>query len=54
VILRQRGLNAGLMKPAALLFSYGITMLGICTLACIGPILRALRVHPIEALRDDA
>ena len=53
VFLRQRGLDAGLMKPAALLLGYGIVMLGVCALACIGPILRALRVDPIEALRED-
>jgi putative ABC transport system permease protein len=42
VFLRQRGLDAELMKPATLLLGYGIVMLGVCALACIGPILRAL------------
>ncbi len=41
------------MKNVPLLLGYGITMLGVCALACIGPIRRALRVELTEALRDD-
>jgi predicted permease len=39
---------------AALLVAYGMAMMGVCVLACVGPILRALRVQPVEALREDA
>jgi ABC-type antimicrobial peptide transport system permease subunit len=39
---------------AALLVAYGMAMMGVCVLACAGPILRALRVQPVEALREDA
>ena len=40
-------------RHAALLLAYGIAMMGVCALACIGPILRALRVEPVEALKED-
>ena len=36
-----------------LLVGYAILMLGVCTLACVVPTLRALRVPPTEALRAD-
>jgi putative ABC transport system permease protein len=39
-------------RPAALLLALGLVMIGMCALACIGPILRALRLQPTEALRD--
>ena len=42
-----------LTRHAALLALYGIVMMGVCTLACIGPAVRALRVEPTETLRDD-
>jgi len=28
-------------------------MLGICTAACLGPLVRALRIQPTEALRTE-
>ena len=37
----------------ALLVVYAILMLGVCTLACVVPTLRALRVQPTEALRAE-
>jgi ABC-type antimicrobial peptide transport system permease subunit len=40
-------------KQVALLFAYGVTVLGVCGLACVGPALRALRVDPVEVLRDE-
>lgn len=40
-------------KGAALLLAFGIAMMGICALACIGPTRRALRVQPTEALREE-
>lgn len=43
-----------LMKNGPLLLGYGVTMLGVCALACLEPILRALRLEPTEALREDA
>jgi putative ABC transport system permease protein len=36
-----------------LLSGYAILMLGVCTLACVVPTLRALRVQPTEALRAE-
>ncbi len=51
--LAGSGSGAAIAKHAGLLFAYGIAMMGVCALACIGPILRALRVEPVEALRDD-
>ena len=43
-----------MMTNAPLLLGYGIAMLGVCALSCIGPILRALRLEPTQALREDA
>jgi putative ABC transport system permease protein len=37
----------------ALLSGYAILMLGVCTLACVVPTFRALRVQPTEALRAE-
>ena len=42
------GLTLGHM---ALLVTHGVSMLGVCLLACIVPTRRALRVEPIEAMR---
>ena len=45
----------GVLTPRelVLLGGYAILMLGVCTLACIVPTLRALRVQPTEALRAE-
>ena len=40
-------------RHAALLLAYGTTMMGVCALACIGPLLRVFRVEPTDVLRDD-
>ncbi len=40
-------------RHAALLLVYGATMMGVCALACIGPLLRVFRVEPTDVLRDD-
>jgi putative ABC transport system permease protein len=40
-------------RHAALLLMYGATMMGVCALACIGPLLLVFRVEPTEVLRDD-
>lgn len=40
--------------PVALLLGYGTLMSGVCSLACIVPVLRALRVEPAEALSAEA
>lgn len=37
----------------ALLLAHGTAMMGVCALACIGPLLRVFRVEPTDALRDD-
>ena len=46
---------AGRLTPVevALLIVYAILMLGVCTLACVVPTVRALRVQPTEALRAE-
>ena len=40
-------------RHAALLLVYGAAMIGVCALACIGPLLRVFRVEPTDVLRDD-
>jgi putative ABC transport system permease protein len=39
------------LGEVALLVGYAILMLGVCTLACVVPTVRALRVQPTVALR---
>jgi hypothetical protein len=41
-------------RQGAILLIYGVGVVSVCALACIGPTLRALRVNPVEALREDA
>jgi putative ABC transport system permease protein len=48
--IQPRGLTIG---EIALLVGYAIVMLGVCTLACVVPTVRALRVQPTEALRAE-
>jgi len=48
--IQPRGLTVG---EVALLAGYAILMLGVCTLACVVPTIRALRVQPTEALRAE-
>ena len=43
-----------MMTNVPLLVGYGVAMLAVCALVCLGPIRRALRLEPTEALRDDA
>ena len=50
----RSGSGEDMAMQGALLLAYGMAMMGVCVLACIGPILRALRVQPVEALREDA
>ena len=50
VTFARRGSGVAMARPAA----YGIAVMGVCVLACIGPALRALRMDPDEALREDA
>jgi putative ABC transport system permease protein len=52
---RDSALAAGTVtRHAALLLGYGTVMVvGICGLACAGPLLRVLRVEPTDVLRDD-
>ena len=40
-------------RHAALLLVYGAAMMGVCALACVGPLLRVFRVEPTDVLRDD-
>jgi putative ABC transport system permease protein len=40
-------------RHAAVLLVYGATMMGVCALACIGPLVRVFRVEPTDVLRDD-
>jgi hypothetical protein len=54
LFLRNADVGAGTVaRHAALLLAYGATMMGVCVLACIGPLLRVFRVQPTDALRDD-
>jgi hypothetical protein len=53
-IFARSGSGIAMAKQGALLLAYGIAVMGVCVLACIGPALRALRVDPVEALREDA
>jgi ABC-type lipoprotein release transport system permease subunit len=41
------------LGDVALLVGYAMLMVGVCTLACVVPTLRALRVQPTEALRAE-
>jgi ABC-type antimicrobial peptide transport system permease subunit len=50
----RSGSGVAMARQAALLLAYGIAVMGVCVLACIGPALRALRLDPVEALREDA
>ena len=49
-LVEGSGLTLG---QVALLVAYAILMLGVCTLACVVPTVRALRVQPTEALRAE-
>jgi putative ABC transport system permease protein len=40
-------------RHTAMLLAYGMAMMGVCALACIGPVLRVFRVEPTDVLRDD-
>jgi len=56
VAMAIRGSDVGagtVTRHAALLFAYGAAMIGVCALACIGPLLRVFRVEPTDVLRDD-
>jgi hypothetical protein len=41
------------LAGAVLVFGYAVLMLSVCMLACIVPIMRALRIEPTEALRTE-
>ena len=47
------GMGVLTLGDVALLAGYAILMLGVCTLACVVPTIRALRVQPTEALRAE-
>jgi predicted permease len=47
------GIGVLTLGDVALLGGYAILMLGVCTLACVVPTLRALLVQPTEALRTE-
>ena len=54
LFLRNEDVGAGTVTwHAALLLGYGTAMMGICGLACLGPLLRVFRVEPTDVLRDD-
>ena len=54
VVAASRGMFGGLTAAeAGLIAAYAILMWGVCMLACVVPTRRALRVHPIQALRAD-
>jgi ABC-type antimicrobial peptide transport system permease subunit len=52
VVATSSGMFDGLTAAeGGLIAGYAILMWGICMLACVVPTRRALRVHPVEALR---
>jgi putative ABC transport system permease protein len=56
VALSMRNSDVGVgtvTRHAGLLLGYGTIMMGVCALACIGPLLRVFRVEPTDVLRDD-
>ena len=56
VAMAIRGSDVGVgtvTRHGALLLAYGATMMAVCALACIGPLLRVFRVEPTDVLRDD-
>jgi predicted permease len=54
VAMRDSDAGLGAMtRHVALLLVYGATMMAVCALACIGPLLRVFRVEPTDVLRDD-
>jgi predicted permease len=56
VALSMRDSDVGVgtvTRHAAVLLAYGAAMMGVCALACLGPLLRVFRVEPTEVLRDD-
>jgi ABC-type antimicrobial peptide transport system permease subunit len=54
LFLRNSDVGVGTVtRHAALLLAYGAAMMGVCALACVGPLVRILRVKPTELLRDD-
>jgi hypothetical protein len=54
LIARSRGVDlATVTRHGGLLLGYGALMMGVCALACIGPLVRVLRVDPTDVLRDD-
>jgi putative ABC transport system permease protein len=54
VAMRDSDVGVGTVtRHGALLLAYGTIMMGVCALACIGPLLRVFRVEPTDVLRDD-
>jgi putative ABC transport system permease protein len=53
VAFGRSGSGIAMARQAALLLAYGTAVMSVCALACIGPALRALRVDPADALRED-
>lgn len=56
VVVAMRDSNVGVgtvTRHAALLLLYGATMMAVCALACVGPLMRVFRVEPTDVLRDD-
>lgn len=42
-----------LTRHAPVLLAYGAAMMGVCALACVGPLVRVCRAEPTDVLRDD-
>ena len=52
--LRDADVRVGTVtRHGALLLGYGTAMIGVCALACLGPLLRVFRVEATDLLRDD-
>lgn len=54
VTFLRSGSAAAVARQGIVLAGYGITVMAVCVLACAGPALRALRVDPVVALREEA
>lgn len=54
VMFTRSGSGVTMARQAVILLAYGAGVVGVCALACIGPTVRALRVNPVDALRQDA
>jgi ABC-type antimicrobial peptide transport system permease subunit len=51
--VKGTGMGVLTLGDVVLLVGYAILMVGVCTLACVVPTVRVLRVQPTEAVRAE-